>query len=163
MVKRNFAKVQSGVRFSYPAPTSASETWQSESPYKTFSSRLEFLRRFDSFRWYHNVKMAERPNARDCKSLKPSVRIRLFTPCIATVEKPVYSQDLKSCAVRHGGSTPPSRTNHMPQWRKILGRRICSRDRLVAGSTPVWGTNIRIEVKVYNASNFLVSAGNSCV
>jgi hypothetical protein len=35
---------------------------------------------------------------------------------------------------------PPILLQAMPQWRKILGRRICSRDRLVAGSTPVWGT-----------------------
>ena len=30
-----------------------------------------------------------------------------------TVEKQVYSQDLKSCVARHGGSTPPSPTNEM--------------------------------------------------
>ena len=32
-----------------------SVAWQSESPYKTFSARLAFLRRFDSFPRYHCV------------------------------------------------------------------------------------------------------------
>ena len=31
---------------------------------------------------------------------------------IGTVEKQVYSQDLKSCVARHGGSTPPGPTKY---------------------------------------------------
>ena len=62
-----------------------------------------------------NVKVAERPNARVCKTLKPSVRIRPFTPNNAAVAQLVEYLLAKQDVT---GSNPVSRSKQCPSGAK---------------------------------------------
>ncbi len=63
----------------------------------------------------NNVRMAERPNARVCKTLKPSVRIRLLTPDCP------YGQIGKGGSLKRSvitiGSNPIRGTSIMEVWQ----------------------------------------------